>query len=219
MRKGAPVAFAVAVLAAAALHAAVLFDSGGFGSPYDSGPGGAGAELAGQVGWSGGVAPDGAMIGGGVYYTGDQMVVLSSYETDTNSYGVWTHSLDPTSWPIVSTTWIQAGVAGNSAVSGVGLYDGDTMIASVGLVGDDSWHNLQMDANFATHQVNIYLDGSLSGSFPFIGTKADSVALFITGGSGFGYFDDLAVNSVPEPTVLAVLAGSSVLMLRRRRVA
>lgn len=214
MRGTAILGLCAAALITAQAGAGVLYDSNGFSFPEW------GMEFEGHDGWVSHVYPETAVIGAGIvnYGDGNLFVYLADLEETPGAYGVWSHSLAPTSDPIVSTTWWQTV---NGGVFGVALYDGATQVAAVQL-GDGTGGQYQLDANFTTNTATLYIDGAFNRSFATSGsTKVDSVGLVAFAPSGLAYFDNLVVtSSVPEPSLLAAIGiGSAVLMLPRRRAA
>ena len=212
MKKIALLGMCAAMLMAAEAGAAVLYDSGGFAG-YTIG------DLDGQNGWTGGVTP-GANIGGGIMDLGG-VLGLGAYlvhdDANPSAYGVWTHSLAPTTDQFISVNWLQYVDGGTF---GVVLYDGATTVASVAIPADAAWHQWQMDVDLSTNQATLFMDSSFVTSFATSGsTSVDSVGLLANTGIGDGFYDNLSVTSVPEPAIAAMGLASAILVLPRRRAA
>jgi len=94
-------------------------------------------------------------------------------------------------------------------------------------VSTSTWEHYELVANFATQTYQVFLNGSLTPLEPAVAfedpanafTDASLVSYSANGGAGSGvaYYDNYVI-SVPEPAACgSVLAGSGLLLLRRRR--
>lgn len=82
----------------------------------------------------------------------------------------------------------------------------------------DQWARIRADINLDNNTVNVYYEGTLirSGQWSGASVQLTTVDLYANG-AGTVYYDDVVINSVPEPATLAILGFGCLAVLRGRK--
>lgn len=152
---------------------------------------------------------------------------------DVNVDLMVTSSTNETVWQFATLGPLGVGFLGGVNIFGTSIVPITGSPAIIGTFTRNSWHNLDLIFNMTAQRYNISLDGALLASnVAFCGDNSvcagavlgtlgapvfDTVGLAGTIGNDSGFMDNLLVQTVPEPSTIALLGTGLLFIVRRTR--